>query len=212
MFAAMMPLQLGGSESIISALVRGLEKHGGRLLLRAHVDQVVMEGGRAAGVRLAAPAARTSRDSGPPEVIRARKGVISNASVWDTQKLLPRGVAPPDWRQRSLTTPQVRPSCPGTLASNVHHRHTVRHTYRHMVEPCCKSRMNNCFFPLPYNSMCKNSVSAARWGLGVNIFVGHDAIMDSILEWHIAGQDHPWYFYDMTNPNTSPPYITTLRG
>ena len=31
---------------------RGLEKNGGRLLLRSHVDQIVVEGGRATGVRL----------------------------------------------------------------------------------------------------------------------------------------------------------------
>jgi phytoene dehydrogenase-like protein len=37
---------------MVGALVRGLEKRGGLLLLGAHVEQVVMEGGRAAGVAL----------------------------------------------------------------------------------------------------------------------------------------------------------------
>jgi hypothetical protein len=37
---------------MVAALVRGLEKRGGRLMLGAHVEQVVMEGGRAAGVAL----------------------------------------------------------------------------------------------------------------------------------------------------------------
>jgi hypothetical protein len=119
-------LQLGGSEAIISALVRGLEKHGGRLMLRAHVDEVIMEGGRAAGVALrprgsgsgsgspgtpggGGKRVRVSTD-GRREVVRARRGVISNASVWDTQKLLPEGVAPPEWKRRSMATPQVSPA------------------------------------------------------------------------------------------------------
>ncbi|KAF6251044.1 hypothetical protein COO60DRAFT_1645535 [Scenedesmus sp. NREL 46B-D3] len=108
---------MGGSEAIISALVRGLEKHGGRLLLRSHVDHIVMEGGRAAGVALRrrSPASTPSNGSSsssssseaPVEVIRARKGVVSNASVWDTHKLLAPGVGPKEWRRESVTTPQT---------------------------------------------------------------------------------------------------------
>ncbi len=30
----------GGSQAMVAALVRGLEKFGGRLLLRSHVEQV----------------------------------------------------------------------------------------------------------------------------------------------------------------------------
>lgn len=52
-------------------------------------------GGRAAGVIL----------SGSGETIRARKAVISNASVWDTLSLLPAGIAPPEWAARSAATP-----------------------------------------------------------------------------------------------------------
>lgn len=89
---------MGGSEAIISALQRGLEKQGGRLLLRAHVDQIVVEGGRAAGVALRPrrggsvestvdedaghAAAGAGGGAAGPEVVRARMGVISNASVW----------------------------------------------------------------------------------------------------------------------------------
>jgi hypothetical protein len=40
---------LGGGGSIIEALTRGLEKHGGRLLLRSHVDEILLEGGCAVG-------------------------------------------------------------------------------------------------------------------------------------------------------------------
>lgn len=106
---------MGGSEAIIAALIRGLEKNGGRLLLRSHVDHIVMEGGRATGVALRrrSPAptpngSSSSSSEGPLEVIRARKGVVSNASVWDTHKLLAPGVGPKEWRRESVTTPQVR--------------------------------------------------------------------------------------------------------
>lgn len=51
-------------------------------------------------------AKRGSRQQGR-EIIRARRGVISNASVWDTQRLLPSGAAPSKWQQESLTTPQT---------------------------------------------------------------------------------------------------------
>ncbi|KAG2438241.1 hypothetical protein HYH02_010942 [Chlamydomonas schloesseri] len=102
---------MGGSEAIISALVRGIEKHGGRVLLRTHVEQVVMEGGRAAGVRLRpqgpASASASASSTTKPELIRARCGVVSNASVWDTQKLLPPGAAPEQWRRTSLKTPAL---------------------------------------------------------------------------------------------------------
>ena len=39
---------MGGSASIVSALIRGIEKHGGQVLTRAHVDQIHMEGDSAA--------------------------------------------------------------------------------------------------------------------------------------------------------------------
>lgn len=55
------------------------------------------------GVRLAK---RGSRQQGQ-EIIRARRAVISNASVWDTQRLLPAGAAPASWRQEAMTTPQT---------------------------------------------------------------------------------------------------------
>ena len=132
-------LQLGGSESIIQALVRGLEKHGGKLLLRAHADELLMEKGRASGIVLqqrqkgkgntAAAAAGGAAggggvvagaggSGGRREVIRARKGVISNASVWDTLKLLPQGVGPKQWRETCRTTPQVGAKIQGLVGSS----------------------------------------------------------------------------------------------
>jgi hypothetical protein len=37
---------------MVDALVRGLQKHGGRLLLRSHVEEITTEGGKATGVGL----------------------------------------------------------------------------------------------------------------------------------------------------------------
>ncbi|KAH8958544.1 hypothetical protein BDL97_06G030500 [Sphagnum fallax] len=82
---------LGGGGSIIDALTRGLEKHGGRLLLRSHVDEILLEGGCAVGVRVH-PTYGSKK--GIPYTIRARKAVVSNASIWDTAKLLPKGSTP----------------------------------------------------------------------------------------------------------------------
>jgi phytoene dehydrogenase-like protein len=73
---------MGGSAAIVAALVRGIERHGGRILLSAHVDQILVEGGKAAGVAL------RSRGGKKREVIKARRAVVSNASVWDTAELL----------------------------------------------------------------------------------------------------------------------------
>lgn len=43
---------LNGSGDIVTALVRGMQKFGGRLALRCHVDNIVIENGRAIGVKL----------------------------------------------------------------------------------------------------------------------------------------------------------------
>ncbi|MFM7315214.1 MAG: phytoene desaturase family protein [Cyanobium sp.] len=85
---------LGGSAAVAEALVRGLERHGGRLRLRAAVTGIQVEGGRATGVRL---------DSG--ETLRARQGVIVNAGPWALPALLPEGAVPERWRRRQADTP-----------------------------------------------------------------------------------------------------------
>ncbi|CAN0880616.1 Prolycopene isomerase, chloroplastic [Linum grandiflorum] len=86
---------LHGSGAIVDALVRGLYKFGGRLSLRSHVEKIVVENNRAIGVELR---------SG--QFIRARKAVISNASMWDTTSLLPREVLPKSYLERINSTPQ----------------------------------------------------------------------------------------------------------
>lgn len=85
---------IGGSAALVSALVRGIEKGDGQIKTGAHVTQIMTKGGTATGVRLR---------SG--EVIKARCAVVSNASVWDTLKLIPAGVLPAKFSERRQATP-----------------------------------------------------------------------------------------------------------
>ncbi|MCL2926983.1 MAG: NAD(P)/FAD-dependent oxidoreductase [Trichodesmium sp. St19_bin2] len=86
---------IGGSGAIVDALVRGLKRHGGQLMLNAHVEEIVIRGGRAVGVLL---------QNG--EEIRAKQAVVSNASVWDTLKLLPEDAVSTSWREERQATPE----------------------------------------------------------------------------------------------------------
>lgn len=84
---------IGGSGALVDTLGRGLKKQGGKVWLNAHVEQVLVENQRAIGVRL--------RNG---NVVRSRRAVISNASVWDTLKLLPRKMFQ-DWQTQRQTIP-----------------------------------------------------------------------------------------------------------
>lgn len=85
---------VGGSGAIIDALVRGMEKFGGKLRLNSHVSEILVENQRAVGVKL--------RNG---EEIRTNQGVVSNASVWDTMKIIPPQAIPNDYRQARENTP-----------------------------------------------------------------------------------------------------------
>jgi phytoene dehydrogenase-like protein len=86
---------IGGSGALVEALVRGLQRHGGQLMLNAHVEQVLVENNRAVGVRLRGG-----------KVIQARRAVVSNASVWDTLPLLPEGAVPKQFQAQRQATPE----------------------------------------------------------------------------------------------------------
>lgn len=86
---------VGGSKALVNALVRGLEKYGGQLMLNCHVAEVLVENKRAVGVRL-----RNGRQ------VRSRVATISNASVWDTLKLLPSCAVPQWFRTQRQATPE----------------------------------------------------------------------------------------------------------
>ena len=70
---------VGGTSQLGETIQRGLEKFGGKLQLNAHVDEILVEDGRAVGVRL---------KNG--NVVKARKAVVSNATPFDTVKLMPQ--------------------------------------------------------------------------------------------------------------------------
>jgi len=87
---------IGGSGAIVAALVRGLNKWGGELRLRSHVERIAIEGGRAVGVRLA---------SG--ETLRAPI-VVSNATLWDTNAhLIDPADLPDAERDRAAKMPEI---------------------------------------------------------------------------------------------------------
>jgi phytoene dehydrogenase-like protein len=89
----------GGGGALIGALVRGLKRHSGQLRLNATVQQILVDRQRAVGVQL-----KTG------ERIRARHAVVSNASAWDTLKLLPDTVRLPSFQKR-----QNLPACPSFM-------------------------------------------------------------------------------------------------
>jgi len=87
---------VGGSGAIVDALVRGLQRWGGKLRLGTPVEKILVESGKTTGVRL---------QNG--EIIRAPI-VISNATVWDTYtKLLRPEDLPPSYRKTALSMPAV---------------------------------------------------------------------------------------------------------
>ena len=90
---------VGGTCELGNTLQRGLEKYGGKLQLNAHVDEILIENGRAVGVRL---------KNG--NVVKARKAVVSNATPFDTVKLMPAKEDEPKkltkWRNDLGTLPR----------------------------------------------------------------------------------------------------------
>lgn len=79
-------------------LCRGVKKNGGKVRMKSHVERILIEGGRAVGVLL--------KDG---QVIRASKAVVSNASMWDTIRLLPQEHVPPSYRKQARVPSQPHP-------------------------------------------------------------------------------------------------------
>jgi phytoene dehydrogenase-like protein len=117
---------VGGSAALVGALRRGLERGGGRLHLNAPVEGVIVENGRAVGVRVARKggggsggesgsgdesSGTSSSSRGPAIEVRARRAVVCSASVWDTLPLLPPGSVPEAWRRARAATPR----CPSFM-------------------------------------------------------------------------------------------------
>ncbi|KAL3914825.1 MAG: hypothetical protein SGILL_005936 [Bacillariaceae sp.] len=70
---AVMDCPVGGSKAIVDALVRGIEKQGGNVFLNSPAKEIIVENGKATGVKLE----KNGRS------VRAKQAVISNLSVWD---------------------------------------------------------------------------------------------------------------------------------
>jgi len=80
---AVMDFPKGGSGAMVDALARGVTKYPGNTVsVSTPVEEVLVEDGRAVGVRL---------KNG--KIVRARKGVVSNADLDGTFRLVPRGAS-----------------------------------------------------------------------------------------------------------------------
>jgi len=90
----------GGSEGIIHALIRGIEKHGGEVRLGQHVEQIMVENGEATGVRLRGG-----------QTLRASKMVVSNAAIKSTLRLCPPDALPQGWKDEKESSSE----CPSFM-------------------------------------------------------------------------------------------------
>jgi phytoene dehydrogenase-like protein len=94
---ATMDCPKGGAKAIVDALVRGIEKQGGSIFLNSAVEGIVVENGQATGVRLRKGA----------RVIKAKKAVVSNLSVWDLlgSGIVERSAFPDSFVKDRMATP-----------------------------------------------------------------------------------------------------------
>ncbi|CAL5378000.1 unnamed protein product [Camellia sinensis] len=72
---------IDGTGAVVDALVRGLQKFGGQISFKSHVENIVV-------------------------FVFAKKAVVSNASMWDTLDLLAKEVIPKSYQDRIKMTPQ----------------------------------------------------------------------------------------------------------
>lgn len=87
-------------QGIVDALIRGIEKNGGKVILKQHVKKILIEGGEAVGVVLKGG-----------QKIRARKAVVSNAALRNTARMLAPEDVPDSWRSSVEDTPE----CPSFM-------------------------------------------------------------------------------------------------
>lgn len=88
---------VGGSQAMADALARGVTKNGGSIRVNSHVESIRVEDGRAVGIVV--------RKGNVIEEIRCRKGVVSNASSFDTMNLLPSSEQQLKWQKDVEKTP-----------------------------------------------------------------------------------------------------------
>ncbi|MEM9119361.1 MAG: NAD(P)/FAD-dependent oxidoreductase [Cyanobacteria bacterium P01_F01_bin.56] len=131
---------VGGSEALVNALVRGLQKWDGKLRLGTHVEQILVKQGKTHGVQL---------KSG--EVIAAET-VISNATLWDTYtQLLQPDDLPEAFRDRAIATPAVNSFMHlhlGIDATGLDEL-TVHHVVVHSRDRALEAPGNTCMISIP---------------------------------------------------------------
>ena len=80
---------IGGTGEIARRIIPTIEAHGGRVLVRAPVEKLIVEDGRCVGVRL-----RRGERRGERREVRARDGVVSAAGAYNTfMRMVPEGGA-----------------------------------------------------------------------------------------------------------------------
>mmetsp|Transcript_22047 Transcript_22047/g.37200 ORF Transcript_22047/g.37200 Transcript_22047/m.37200 type:complete len:599 (-) Transcript_22047:14-1810(-) len=95
----------GGSGAMVDALVRGIRKHGGKVIANQHVEEVIVEDGVAVGVKV-----RSQRGAGEINTVRASQAVVSNIDMYNSRKIVPKGQCAPfdDMMAEMLqTTPKL---------------------------------------------------------------------------------------------------------
>src|SRR6476646_3685780 len=131
---------ISGSEAIVQALIRGLERWGGQLRLKTHVEQILVENGKAVGVQL-----RDGKRLTAPVV-------ISNATLWDTYtKLLKPEDLPAPYRAKAIATPAVESFMHlhlGIRADGLEHL-TGHHVVVHSSEKDITTPGNTCMIYNP---------------------------------------------------------------
>ncbi|MEA2171524.1 MAG: hypothetical protein QOF76_4824 [Solirubrobacteraceae bacterium] len=91
-------MPVGGTGELPKALARCFESHGGRIRCNARVEEIMVSGKRATGVRL---------EGG--DVIRARQGVLTTANAKHVLvDLLPEGSLPPHLEARARDIPVTK--------------------------------------------------------------------------------------------------------
>jgi phytoene dehydrogenase-like protein len=84
---AALEFPIGGSGALVDCLVRGFEKYGGDLRLRTHCEEILVEK-KDGDEEEEVTGIVTKKRDGKKKILRARKAVISNATIWDTEALL----------------------------------------------------------------------------------------------------------------------------
>lgn len=85
---AVLDYPMGGMDSLVQALVTGLEKHGGRLQLNSRVERLLLEEcydrAECKGVVVLGGAGMNQNNR---TIIRARRGVVCNAPLWNMARI-----------------------------------------------------------------------------------------------------------------------------